>query len=384
MLSSVDQYLSYGFLPGTGRGGLRPGKTPVIRIEDPIGCYYQKDRFGTTIWFAKVWTERAKDVSNLSLGPDALIQTDNPQGVGRVRMELPQSALAYGEKLDDELKIGSRYPEGRMGGVDASVITGRGVQALLGGFDTQIHTAQVLLGEAIAKATEFCFELDEKVFGARRKHIQGTMSGKPYDFEYAPASDINGNFRCSVTYGYAAGMAPNQAMVALLQLRGDNLISRSTFRDQLPFDVDPDQEQRDIDLEQTSDAMLQGLFAMIQSVGPVVAQGGNPLPMMQSAAKFMDLRQRGKDVKTAMIAAFTPPEPTPEELAAQQAQAQAQGAPPAGGLPPGVDANGLPQDVAPGQAGMPPGGQPDIQSLIAGLRNGRPTMDAAVSRRRAI
>jgi hypothetical protein len=327
-----------------------------------------------------------KDVSELALGADSVIQTDNPQGVGRVRMELPQSALMFGEKLDDELKIGSRYPEGRMGGVDASVITGRGVQALLGGFDTQINTAQVLLGEAIARVTEFCFELDVKVFGGRKKRIQGTMSGKPYDFEYAPTSDIQDNYRCAVTYGYAAGMAPNQAIVALLQLRGDNLISRRTFRDQLPFDTDPDQEQRDIDLEQTSDAMLQGLFALLQSVGPMALQGGDPMSVIQAGAKFMDLRQRGKDVKTAMIEAFTPPEPTPEEQAAMQAQAEAEAQAQAQvqGAVPGIGPDGLPPDVAPGQAGMAPGGQPDIATLVADLRNGQPSMSAGVSRRRAI
>lgn len=497
MFSAADRFLSYGFLPMYAEIDFKR-KTPVIRLEDPIGSYYEKDRHGVVTWYAKVWTERAvdiaakfpehaarilqpttvweesdpnrlltvvrycdaqqwvlylpdcehhvltsyenltdqcpvqvaerpgldseqrgqwdqvswvqmararfamlsleaahkavtaplvmpKDVSQLALGPDAIIQTDNPQGVGRVRMDLPQSAMMFGEKLDDELKIGSRYPEGRMGGVDASVITGRGVQALLGGFDTQINTAQVLLGEALARVTEFCFELDVKVFGARKKTIQGTMSGKPYDFEYTPATDIGNNFRCEVTYGYAAGMAPSQAIVALLQLRGDNLISRRTFRDQLPFDTDPEQEQRDIDLEQTADAMLQGLFALTQAIGPMAAAGQDPLPVIRATAKFMDLRQRGKDVRTAMIEAFTPPEPTPEEQAAMQAQQQAEAQAQAqGGLPPGVGPDGLPAGVAPGQAGMAPGGQPDIASLVAGLRNGSPTMDASVSRRRAI
>jgi hypothetical protein len=499
MLSAVDQYLSYGFLPGYAEVDFKR-KTPVLRLEDPQNCYYEKDRLGNTLWFAKVWVEPAhalaakfpeyaaqilrpnsiyesadedaqlevvrywddqnevlylpqreclvlnvapvltngcpvyvaerpglddetrgqwdqvawvqlararfamltleaahkavtaptvlpRDVVELPVGDDAVIQTDNPAGVGRVRMEIPQSAFAYGEKLDDELKIGSRYPEGRMGGVDASVITGRGVQALLGGFDTQIKTAQIVLGELLEKLTSFCFELDVKVWGKRKKRIQGVMSGKPYDLHYSPADDISDNFATSVTYGYAAGMSPQNAVVMLLQLRGDDLISRRTFRDQLPFDTDPEQEQRDIDLEKTADALLQGLFALVQSVGPMAAQGADPLPVLQAGAKFMDLRAKGKDVKDALVAAFTPPEPTPEQLAAQQAQAEAQaaaaGQPAEGGFE-GIAQNGLPTGVAPGQAGRAPGGMPDIQNLVASLRNGSPMMDASVSRRRAI
>jgi hypothetical protein len=494
MFWGADRYLSYGFLPIYSEVDF-DSQSPVIRVEDPIGCYYQKNRFGKVIWFAKRWAEPAqalaarfpehaarilrtnefgeeskgqhlevirycdadqwilylpdreclvlsahanltkdcpvqvaerpgldeesrgqwdqvawvqlakarfamlsleaahkavtapmvlpKDVAELSLGPDAVIQTDNPQGVGRVRMELPQSAMAFSQQLQEELMRGARYPEGRMGGVDASVITGRGIQALLGGFDTQIKTAQVLLGEAIARATEYCFELDVKVYGGTRKHIQGTMSGKPYDLYYTPSTDIADNTRADVTYGYAAGMSPNQAIVALLQLRGDNLISRSTFRDQLPFDIDAEQEQRDIDLEQTSDAMLQGLFGIAQASGQLIAQGQDPMPILHGIAKFMDLRRKGKDTPAAMIAAFAPPEPTPEEQAAQaQPDAAAAGAPAeagAGGL-------GAPQEAplslaGGGAAQMPAAG---LQQLVAGLRNGSPQMNASVSRRSPI
>jgi hypothetical protein len=42
---------------------------------------------------------------------------------------------------------------------------------------------------------------------------------------------------------------------------------------------------------------------------------------------------------------------------------------------------GLPTGTVPGQAGMGPGGAPDLQTLIAGMRNGKPQLDAAVSRR---
>jgi hypothetical protein len=68
--------------------------------------------------------------------------------VRRVRLELPNAAFGESQILLDELRQGARYPEARTGGVDASIITGRGVQALLGGFDSQVKAAQMSFRDA--------------------------------------------------------------------------------------------------------------------------------------------------------------------------------------------------------------------------------------------
>jgi hypothetical protein len=171
----------------------------------------------------------------------------------------------------------------------------------------------------------------------------------------------------------------------LLQLRGDKLISRDTFRRQLPFDVDVDDEQRRIDVNETEDAAMQGLYALLQSLGPMAAAGQDPMPVLKAATAFIKARRNGIPVEVAMEKAFTPPEPTPEEQAAQAAAAAGPVDPAAGGAPgadiPGVNANGLPTGVAPGQAGLPPGGMPDIATMVAGMRAGRPVMDGTVTRR---
>jgi hypothetical protein len=71
----------------------------------------------------------------------------------------------------------------------------------------------------------------------------------------------------------------------LLQLRGDKLISRDTFRRQLPFDVDVDDEQRRIDVNETEDAIMQGFFALLQSTRPDGSSAGmDPMPVLKSAA----------------------------------------------------------------------------------------------------
>lgn len=500
MLVGADQYLTYGFLPFYVEPDFKRN-TPVIRLENPMGVYYELDRFGETRFFAKCWREPAwkiasqfpelahliiprdeysgrmmpetelevvrvcdatnwslilpernelclssyahgldhlpvviaerpglvvepqgqfdqvmwvwlaqarlalmqldaahkavnsptvlpRDALEFSVGPDAIIQTDNPSSVRKVSLDLPAGAFAVAEQLSDQVKMGARMPEGRMGGIDASVITGRGVQALMGGFSTQVAEAQIILGAALSKVTSLCFEMDCHLWPNMRKRIQGNTAGEPYDITYTPKTDIADNYTCEVTYGYAAGLSPNQAVVMLLQLRGDKLISRDTFRRQLPFDVDVDDEQRRIDVNDTEDAAMQGLFALLQSLGPMATQGLDPMPVLKAATTFIKARRDGVPVEEALERAFTPPEQppapaggAPSDPLAGLGQGGGDIVPGAVGDIPGVNANGLPTGVAPGQAGMPPGGMPDIATLVAGMRAGRPVMDSTVTRR---
>jgi hypothetical protein len=101
------------------------------------------------------------DVVELNIGPDASSRPTRAQGVGRVHLQVPGEAFALEAQLDQEMKIGSRYPDARIGQAQASVITGKGVQALMGGFDTQIKSAQTFLGRMLQDITELAFEMDE-------------------------------------------------------------------------------------------------------------------------------------------------------------------------------------------------------------------------------
>jgi hypothetical protein len=502
MYQGADWYATYGFLPMY----VEPDYTrdlPMIRLENPIGCYYEKDRFGCTLFFSKCWREPVwklaeqfpdaagrlierdgagrpqmgqelevvrvadkthwtlvvperndlvllqyphklgrcpvevaerpgltdeprgqfdqvlwvwlakarlalmqldaaskavnapivipRDAIEFSIGPDAVIQTDNRQGVGRVPLDLPGGAFAVSEKLDDEVKEGARFPEGRNGGIDASVITGRGVQALMGGYSSLIAEGQIILGEALAAITEVCFEMDRTLWPDMRRTIRGTAAGEPYEISYTPVTDIGDNFSCDVTYGYAAGLSPSQAVVMLLQLRGDDLISRDTFRRQLPIDIDVDDEQRRIDVDKTEDALQQGLFALLQSLGPIATQGLDPLPIIKSGTVFVKERRNGTPVAEAMEKAFAPP---PE--AAQEAGGASPGQPadPLAAVGQGAATPFLEERMSPGSTptvcrpawprarlGLPPGGMPDIKTLVAGLRAGRPVLDATITRR---
>lgn len=506
MITAADRLISYGFLPLYTEPDYARGM-PMIRVEDPLGAYYELDRYGDCLRFAKCWYETVdslcaqfpehegvlrykldgygrlqlcrgdervevvrycdadqwimfvptrsnmtlvqypnltgkcpvaiavrpglfpgegafdqiiwvqlarhrmallaieagvksvgaplavpRDVVEMAVGPDSVLQTDQPQNIRRIGYDVPQDAFAINQALDQDLRTGARYPEGRASGIDASVITGRGVQALQGSFDTQISTYQNVLGLALKKATEFAFEMDEKVWPSRRKEIQGVISGEPFEISYVPAKDIAGNWTVDVTYGLAAGLSPNNAIVMLLQLRGDQLIDRATVQRQLPFDLNVEQMSRDIDVEQTRDALKQGLSALLQGLAPLIAQGQDPRPYLLAGARVVRGRANGEALEDVMLDAFDPknmqPPPAEGDQQAQDGSAGVTG--PGGQLAPGADAsapgaadvnNPLPDGVAPGQAGMPPGGQPSIQMLVAGMRNGKAQMNAQVSRR---
>lgn len=378
---------------------LKSGKPPVWVAERP-GLFAQPaGQFRDVIWVQLAKQRMAllgleigvksagaplavpRDVVELAVGNDAVIQTDNPQNIRRVGIEVPNSVFQLDATLKEELMMGARYPEGRASGIDASVVTGRGVQALMGSFDTQIATCQAVLGLALKKVTEMCFEMDECIWPRMKKRIFGTANGEPYDITYVPGDLIEGDHTVDVTYGFAAGLNPSQAIVMMLQLRGDGLIDRDSVRRNLPFEINVDSMQRALDIEQTNDALKQGLFGLLQALGQIAAQGGDPLPYLRATRTILKGRQDGKPLEELFISAFDP-----KALHPELAQQGDDGTAPGTGAPDAAGGQGSPMDqgAPPGQGAAPiPGGQPSLQQLVAGLRgnSGTPNMTDDIRRR---
>lgn len=312
------------------------------------------------------------DVQRFNYGKDAVIRTQSPEKVQFVGRDFPQAAIAQQQLLEREVMLGTRTPESRTGNIDASIITGKGVQALQGGFNTVISTGQTVIGRAMEQALNIALKMDEKFWPDVKKEIRGVLQGTPFEESYTPAKDIDGNYTVDVTYGFASGLDPSRALVFLLQLRGDQLVPRDFVQRQLPMDIDVVQLQTQIDNEQVIDALKQGVFAYVQSVGILAQQGQDPVEILTRVARIVGNREKGAPMHEAILKAF---EPTAEEKKAQEAAMQAQQEAAAGGgglpgLPPGMDPSGLPEGVAEGQAGMQPGGRADVMSLLAGLGGG--------------
>lgn len=376
------------------------GRTPVIIDRRPGLSDRARGQWDDVIWvqlardrMSKLAIEAADksiqaplalppDVAEMPYGPDALIRTQFPEKVRRVGLELPQSAFAEGQILSQELRDGSRYPQSRSGNVDASIITGRGIQELQGGFDTQVKAAQSVMAVGFREIIKMCFEMDERLWPDVDKTVTGVANGTPFSIKYRPSRDIDGDHTCDVTYGFAAGMDPNRALVFLLQLLGAKAISRDMVMRQMPFDFDVSQEQIRIDVEEAREAAKQSLFGYAQSLPAVAAQGGDPSEIISKITSAIQAMSKGKAVEEALADAFAPKPPPPGTLTPGAAPSPPGpgdvSAPGGGGTPP----NGLPTGVAPGQAQMGPGGRPDLQSLLAGLSaSGQPVLAQRVQRK---
>jgi hypothetical protein len=373
------------------------GKVPVTVARKPTWDDQDRGQFDDVVWpmlarnrmamlglQATQQTVRAPlaiptDVQKIPFGDDAVIRTNSPEKIRRVGTDLPQAAWQQDALLKEEVMSGTRTPASATGDVHASIITGQGVNALNGGYDIQVATGQLVIGHALEQALELAFEMDQKFWPDSKKFISGVINGSPFEESYTPSKDINGNYRVSVTYGFASGMNPNQALIFLLQLRGDQLVSRDFVQRQLPMDVDVAQLQSQVDQEQTSDALKQGVFALLSSIGIMAQQGMDPTELLTKAASLIDLREK-MPMHQAILQAFKP-EPQP---ASPTSAGGAPGAPgnEGPGAPFGINATtGAPNGIAPGQAEMGPGGRPDVMQLLAGLSSsGAPRATAAVRR----
>ena len=327
-----------------------------------------------------------QDTQELALGPDAVMRSSKPNEIRRVPLELPNNVFAQSQVLESELRLGSRFPETRTGNSDASIITGRGVQALMGGFDTQIKTAHSMFARAFTELLALALKVDDKIFTDVDKTLEGIWNGTPYNIKYRPGKDINGDYTVDVQYGLMAGLDPNRALVFGLQARGDKLISRDFLRRQMPFSFNATQEEEKVETEELRDAMKQAIASYAQAIPALASQGQNPSDILYKLSTVINERQKGTPIEQAVSEAFQPQNPppgammTPEGVSPELAGQSGAVPPGEGQLPQGLSATGRMQGVAPGQ--ITPGGRPDVQSLLASLtQRGEPNLQASLVRR---
>lgn len=324
-----------------------------------------------------------QDVPDVPMGADAVIRTNVPNGVYKAAFPFPQGAVAAMEQLGQEMRTGAMSPEARSGSIDASVITGRGVQQLMEGYSTQIAAAQEMCKLFYQQVLELCFAMDEKLWANRTKTIRGTEQGAPYEITYTPSKDIAGDHTVEVQYGFLAGLDANRALVYVLQARGDGLVSREFARRQLPANLNVTEEEKRVQGEQLDDALLLALSGVAQSIPQLVAMGQDPSEIVLKVAEARKRLRKGETIDVVVGEIFAPPPPPPPVAPGSELGAAATGAEAPGGAPgaAGFGPEGLPSQLNLGQGA--PGGKPSLQTLFAGLTGaGNPNLAAGVSRMR--
>jgi len=336
------------------------------QFDDVLGIQLLRNRFALLAMEAAEKSVQAPivvpgDVQELQLGGDAIIRTNSPAGVRRVDLNIPPGAFTEQQVLLNELRTGTRYPESRTGNIDASIVTGQGVQALMGGFDTQVKSAQAIFASALKDVISVCFEMDEKLFNFT-KTIRGVDAGSPYSLEYTPAKDIKGDYSADVRYGMLAGLNPAQGLIFMLQALGGKLISKDMAMRELPFGINVTQEQEKIEIEDMRTALIGAMQAYSQAIPQMAIQGQDPTQIVKKIAEVIKARQKGRTLEDAIEDIFAP------EL------------PPAGEQEMVEQTSPAPEQPVGGPIPMPPQGEegaPDIQSLLSSLSStGRGTASA--------
>lgn len=365
------------------RPGLDPNDT-IGSYDDVLAVQVAKARFALLSMEAATKSVQAplalpNDVQEVNIGPDSTMRSATPRDIGYVRLDVPQTAFIQQGVLDGEIRAGSRYPEVRTGNSDASIITGRGVQALGAGFDSQIKAGQTILAHGLGVLHSKAMRMDENLWPNDEKTIRGNRNGTPYELKYTPAKDIKGDYTINVQYGLMAGLQANQALVFGLQARGDKLISRSFLRTQLPISFDPSEEESKVDVEDMRDSLKAAFNSTAEAI-PAMAQAGQaPTDVLTQMAGVIKARQKGVSIEDAIAKAFEP-----EEEAAAPPGPEQMGMPPEAGMPP--EMGGVPPEMA----AMGGGGQgeqmrPDMMQMIASMGGGgKPGLGASVIRRQAV
>jgi DNA-binding FrmR family transcriptional regulator len=342
------------------------------QFDDILGIQLLRNRFALLAMEAAEKSVQApivlpQDVQELQLGGDAVIRTANPAGVRRVELNIPAGAFTEQNLLNQELRVGARYPESRTGNVNASVVTGQGVQALMGAFDTQVKSAQAIFASALRDVISICFEVDEMIFPAE-KTIRGVDSGSPYEITYSPKKDIKGDYSADVRYGMLAGLNPAQGLIFMLQALGGGLISKDMAMRELPFTVNVTQELEKIEIENMRQSLLGSITALAQAIPQMATQGQDASEVVRQIAAVIKARQKGQALEDVIEEVFAPQQQPVPPAGAQQAVEQPSPVPagvPAGGATPQIE-------QAP----------PDIMSLLSGITGGgKPTASVRSTRR---
>jgi hypothetical protein len=305
------------------RVAIRPGidDEPRGQFDDVLWVQIARARFAYLAMDAAEKSVNAplavpNDVQEFAFGPDAVLRTSQPQNIRKVGMDLPPGVFTEAELLQREMRLGSRYPEGRSGVIDASIVTGQGVQALLGAFDTQVKTGQQILADTFEDVVSLALRMDERLFNFE-KSIHGERNGSPYELTYIPSKDIKGDHNIQVRYGLMAGLDPSRALIFSLQALGADLVSRDFVMRELPWSMNVTGEQQQIDVQRMRDNLNAAMSQLAQAIPQMTAQGQDASDLAMKMAEVIKERQKGTAIEEAVSKIFAP-EPAPAPAPAPQ------------------------------------------------------------------
>lgn len=213
--------------------------------------------------------------STYTEGADALLRIAPGDPIPqKVQIPLVQDLWRELDTMERDLRIGARRPASRDGESPVSYATGKGIDTLAQGVDSQLAAHQMSLGALHADVVAFSFAMDEALYPDLERPIGSLRE------TYIPAKDIAGRYAVEATYGLLMGTNPSYATVMLSQLVAGKFISRRTAQEQLRMIPELAKELDRLRQEQGEDAMV----AFIQQA----AAAGDPAGLQAAMALAPD------------------------------------------------------------------------------------------------
>jgi hypothetical protein len=204
--------------------------------------------------------------------------------------------------LDAAIRSAVLLPPSVTGDPNESVTSAAGIGATQSMPNAEVVSMQRdSLAPMLQAANEIAFRGEEQ-YGDVEKTISGVSRGTSFSETYVPSKDIKGNYQNDVVYGMGAGLDKVTLNVALLQNKGEGMISDRTAREKSPFVDDPLGEEKQIGIEQMTKAAFSALIAS------AAAPPGDPraITPQQIADIWDEMEQPDGSLKEAIRKHMTP------------------------------------------------------------------------------
>lgn len=233
-------------------------------------------------------------------GPGATIQLRSSEGkVDRLGPTAHFDVKDLISRLGEEASKQAVYPQQLTGDPGASIVSARGIGASMGALDARLAVAHKQFEVGFGKVAGMLLAFDE-IFCNTEKVITGDETDNGKAETYFPERDVAGNWSAVATYGIGAGSDPANVEVRLAMHLGNELLSKETAREQLPFLEDPEGEGVRVFREAMHSSLVQGVLAQAQQGDPTMA--AKALELMKSDIVDLD------DVISELVDAIVNPE----------------------------------------------------------------------------
>jgi len=232
---------------------------------------------------------------------------------------LPYQLFEAVGRLERQLRVVAGYPVQDDAISPNSFVTGRGLEELESGVSQMVTEYHTILEYALQEIDAKRLELDEVLFGNKRKPLTGTYKGAAFSESYTPSSDIDKNYVTKRKYGAMASFdAPNKIITGL-QLMQAGIIDRETMQQEMDGLENLQQINERITKQKTEDILYQMLLQQ--------SQQGDKGAMMAIVEIYNNPKNMGSILEKFFSASGE--EPSPEEQALlQQSLQQQQAGPP--------------------------------------------------------